>query len=303
MPKVAVLLAAYNGIRYIDEQVASILEQQGVEVKIFISVDSSTDGTEDWVDARAKSEPRVVALAHGNRYGSAARNFFRLIRDVDFEEFNYIAFADQDDIWLPEKLLRAHALLEETDAVAYSSNVIAFWPSGKRVLVEKAQPQKRWDFLFEAAGPGCTYMIKVPFALEIKSVVNRDWNAVQQVGLHDWFSYAFARAHGRRWIIDRYAGLLYRQHQENEVGVNSGWKAFRHRAVKVLGGWGLSQAALIANLTGLGDSDFVKRWKDGNRISLVWLAFHAGQCRRRARDKVLFALSCLALCISGSRMK
>jgi rhamnosyltransferase len=302
-PRIAVLLAAYNGVRFIEEQVESILVQKEVDVKIFVSVDSSTDGTEGWVDARAKLDPRIVPLPHGNRFGSAARNFFRLIRDVDFQEFDYVAFADQDDIWLPEKLLRAHTLLVESDAVAYSSNVIAFWPSGKRVLVEKAQPQRRWDFLFEAAGPGCTYLMKTAFMLEVKRVVADNWNAIQQVGLHDWFSYAYARAHGLRWIIDEYAGLLYRQHQENEVGVNSGWKAFRHRARKVLGGWGLSQAALIARLTGLGDDAFVRQWNSGKRSSLLWLAFHAGQCRRRARDKVLFALSCLALSISGSRMQ
>lgn len=299
-PKFAVLMAAFNGMHWIGGQIESILSQNNVVVSIFISVDYSVDGTELWIDEFARNEPRLVVLPHGQQFGGAARNFFRLLRDVDLSDFDYVAFADQDDVWPIDKLQRAHQVLQRTQADGYSSNVTAFWPDGKRMLIEKSQPQRRWDFLFEAAGPGCTYVLRRQLAMALQTLVRQRWDSVQDVGLHDWLAYAFARANGFGWVIDDYAGMLYRQHANNQVGVNVGLRAARHRAAKVLSGWGLKQAALIAELVGLGNDPFVKRWAKGQgRTGLLWLALQAKECRRRQRDQVLFAMSCLAVAILG----
>jgi rhamnosyltransferase len=169
------------------------------------------------------------------------------------------------------------------------------------MLIKKSQKQVQWDFLFEAAGPGCTYVMRKELACAIKVVLKSRWAEVQQVGLHDWFVYAYARANGYRWVIDDYASMLYRQHEENQVGVNFGGRALLHRARKIFNGWGLTQSVLIAELVGLGNHPFVKPWSSGSRAGLLWLACHAWHCRRRLRDKSLFALSCLAMCIAGSR--
>ncbi len=300
-PSVAVCLAAYNGIRWLPEQLDSILVQANFSVTVFVSVDCSSDGTEKWIDEAVSRDSRILVLPHGQRFGGAARNFFRLVRDVDFSGFDYVSFADQDDIWPPDKLSRAHEMLISTGADAYSSNVMAFWPDGRKALIEKAQKQVQWDFLFEAAGPGCTYVMRKELACAIQDLLKPRWADVQQVGLHDWFFYAYARANGYRWVIDDYAGMLYRQHERNQVGVNSGVGAFVQRARKVLNGWGLAQSALIAQLVGLGDDPFVKRWSGGSRAGLLWLVFHAWQCRRRTRDEIIFALSCMALCVVGNR--
>lgn len=300
-PRFAVCLAAYNGKAFMVEQIESILRQEWVDIYIFISVDKSTDGTEDCLAKWALSEPRLTLLPFGVRFGGAGSNFYRLLRDVNLNGFDYMSFADQDDIWLPDKLSRAHQILLKTAADAYSSNVMAFWPGGRQLLIEKSQKQVKWDFLFEAAGPGCTYVIRKELACVIQDVIKSRWDDAQEVGLHDWFVYAFARANGYRWVIDDYAGMLYRQHEKNQVGVNSGTRAFVQRARKVLSGWGLTQSALIAQLVGLGDDSFVKRWSGQSRLGLLWLALHAWQCRRRLRDKIIFALSCLALCIVGKR--
>lgn len=300
-PRVAVLLAAYNGMQWIEQQLNSIFQQHGVSSMIFISVDRSTDDTLVFCEELAQKHPSVVVLKYGEHFGGAARNFFRILNEVDISEFDYVCFSDQDDIWLPDKLLRAHEVISRTNADAYSSNVLAFWSDGRRHLIEKSQKQVRWDFLFEAAGPGCTYVMRPKLACAIQHLLKTRWPDVQQVGLHDWFFYAFARANGYRWVIDDYAGMLYRQHENNQVGVNSGLKAFVHRARKVLNGWGLTQSALIAQLVGLGDDPFVNRWSGGSRAGLLWLGFQAWQCRRRVRDKIIFSLSCIALCLVGSR--
>jgi len=273
------------------------MRQKGVQFTVFISVDASDDGTEDWVDTFAEIDSRIVVLPHGQSFGGAAENFFRLLREIDFSSYDYVSLADQDDIWLPHKLLRAHNELSRTSAHGYSSNVTAFWPDGSQTLIKKSQPQVRWDFLFESAGPGCTYVMKTELAYAIKKTLNNHSDAMLNVGKgqHDWFIYAFARANQYVWIIDNFSGMLYRQHHNNLVGVNIGWKAFLYRVQLVLNGWGLKQSKIIANLVGLSDNFFVTRWKDGEKLGLFWLCLHACQCRRRMRDKLLFALSCLAL--------
>lgn len=300
-PRIAILLAAFNGMRWLGEQLDSIFAQTKVSVTIFISVDISSDGTEEWVNQRAQTDIRIIVLPHGERFGGAARNFFRLLRDVDCSDFDYVSFADQDDFWFADKLTRAVDVLQHTRADAYSSNVIAFWPSGRRSVIEKSQPQRKWDFLFEAAGPGCTYVMKTDFVQALQARLRERWDETQEVGLHDWFTYAFARANGYRWVIDDRPGMLYRQHAENQVGVNEGWRAFVHRARKIWNGWGLSQAALIARLVGLANDSFAKSWMDGTRAGSLRLACHAGQCRRRLRDRVLFFLSCIMSLFAGSR--
>ena len=301
MPKIAILLAAYNGMQWIEAQLHSILDQKNVSLKVFISVDLSTDGTLAWCRAMALRHACVEVLPPGERFGGAAPNFFRLIRDVDLSNFDYVGLADQDDVWLPDKLFRAHRMLSKTGADAYSSNVTAFWADGRQLLIRKSQKPVRWDFLFEAAGPGCTYVMRKDLACAFQAVIRRREFEVRRVGLHDWFVYAYARANGYRWVIDDHAGLLYRQHEENQVGVNIGWRASLHRARKILGGWGLSQSALIAELVGLGNDPFVRLWSNGSRVGLLSLLLHAWQCRRRLRDKVLFALSCAALLMAGKR--
>ena len=301
MPRMAICLAVYNGSEWIAEQVNTILGQEGVVLTVFVSVDASTDCSEAIINRMAANDGRLKVLDHGRHFGGAALNFFRILSEVDFSEFDYVCFADQDDIWNHKKLRDAHEKLLETGADAYSSNVLAFWPDQARVLIKKSQKQVRWDFLFEAAGPGCTYVLRKELACSIQVLVKSRWLEVCKVGLHDWFVYAFARAHGYRWIIDHHPGMLYRQHDNNQVGVNIGWKALRHRARKIFSDWGLSQSALIAELVGLGNDPFVKRWSNGSCTGLVWLACHAWQCRRRMRDKLLFSLSCLALCFVQKR--
>jgi len=301
MPSIAVILAAYNGSTWIQEQVESIFAQQGVDVTLFVSVDVSTDGTEALVERMAAADHRIVVLPHGQRFGGAAPNFYRLVRDVDFAAFDYIALADQDDIWLNNKLDRACNVLAAAGADAYSSNATAFWPDGRRMLIKKSQPQVKWDFLFEAAGPGCTYVLSRKLALDIQHCLMSKWDEVQTVGLHDWLFYAYARANGYRWVIDNFSAILYRQHAHNQVGVNAGLKAFLHRFTKVVSGWGFTQAAKIAYMAGVADDPFVSRWSGGSRAGLLCLGLHFYQCRRRHRDQVFFLLSCVLLSILGKR--
>lgn len=300
-PKIAIMLAAYNGEGYIDAQINSILNQIGVDVTIFISVDRSSDKTHESCVAFSKEHLNVHILPYGERFGGAAQNFFRLIRDVDFADFDYVAFADQDDIWFSEKLDRAIKKIHESNVDAYSSSVMAFWPDGKKKLIQKAQPQRAWDYLFEAAGPGCTYVINMPLATKIKSTVVESWVDINKLALHDWFCYAYARANGFNWYIDEWPSVLYRQHTTNQVGANVGLTAFKYRIRRVLNGWGIQQSQLISNLIGLNSSELVRALKNADSCGFLRLAFNARNCRRKNSEQVLFFVACLVLVIVGKR--
>lgn len=299
VPRVAVCLAAYNGMLWLPAQIKSIQEQVDVDVAIFVSVDLSTDDTMAYALSLAQKNQYITVLPYGMRFGGAAGNFFRLLSDVDFSNFNYIAFADQDDIWYPDKMIRAVNMLQTHQSDGYSSNVTAFWDDGRRFIINKAQPQTKWDFLFESAGPGCTFVMRPGLVHAVKACIALNHHAISGVGLHDWFVYAFARANGFKWFIDDYSGLLYRQHAHNQVGVNRGLRAYFFRASKVLTGWGLNQSLLIARLIGLSGNPFVVKWAGGGAGGLLWLAFRARECRRRSRDQIFFAISCLVLAVFG----
>lgn len=292
LPQVAVLLAAYNGMSWIEEQLASILAQTGVHVSIFISVDTSTDGTESWCAEYALNHSHVTLLPPAGPFRGAARNFFRLIRDVDFSTYDFVSFADQDDIWYPDKLKRAIARLRSDDIDGYSSNVVAFWPNGRRMLVNKAQPQVRWDYLFEAAGPGCTYVLKPALAAGFKKVIVDEWERVQEVALHDWFCYAYARSHGFKWLIDPVPGMDYRQHASNQIGVNNGLRSILSRWRLLSKGWWINQVKIITILVGSPAELIVDLTNLTSSKQLMRLSIRSRGCRRRSSDQLKFAIIC-----------
>ncbi|WP_419673838.1 glycosyltransferase [Aliarcobacter butzleri] len=237
MKKISVLLASYNGVKYIKEQIDSILNQKEVDVTIFISDDLSTDGTLEYLQEIYKDFKNIVYLTSGSKFGGAAKNFFRLIKDVDFSNFDYISLADQDDIWYEDKVIGAIEMIEEKHLDAYSSNVLAFWEDGKEMIINKSNSQTKYDYLFEAAGPGCTYVLKKDLAIFLQKFICENWEDVNKIELHDWFIYAFARENNYKWHIDENLSMRYRQHTSNQVGANDGLKAKIKRLKKVFSSW------------------------------------------------------------------
>lgn len=278
LPRVAVLLAAYNGVAVIEEQLLTILHQQGVSVTLFISVDLSTDNTYQWCCDFAQSHPNIHVLPYGQRFGGAAANFYRLIMEVDFADFDYVAFSDQDDKWLIDKLLTACNKCEQGHFDAYSSNVLAFWEDGRELLINKASPQRHYDYLFEAAGPGCSYVLRTQAMQLFKDLLSTQWQQAHLIILHDWFIYAFCRANGLCWFIDPDYKLLYRQHDENQVGIHKGWQANLKRLKLLQKGWCKEQVLSISELVG---------GHDLNLHSRLTIIKNISQLRRRFRDRCL----------------
>ena len=232
IPKFAILLAAYNGEKYIEEQIESIITQKNVDCTIFISIDHATDNTEEICKEIANENKKVKILKKSeNRFGSAGKNFYHLFREVDFDSFDYVALSDQDDIWKKEKLIRAHQTISNEKSLGYSSDVECFWESGRRnIIIKKSYSQKCFDHYFEPAGPGCTYVLKTALAKSLKEYISENNNLPFH---HDWFIYAFSRDRNFKWVIDNQANILYRQHNSNQVGANRGLKQYIKRLKKL----------------------------------------------------------------------
>ena len=289
--KIAVLLASYNGVKYIKEQVDSILNQKEVDVTIFISDDLSTDGTLEYLQKIYKGLENIVYLPSGSKFGGAGKNFFRLIKDVDFSSFDFISFVDQDDIWYEGKLIRAIKTIEDKQIDAYSSNVLAFWEDGKEMIINKSSSQARYDYLFEAAGPGCTYVLKKDLAISLQNFICDNWEDVNKVELHDWFIYAFARENNYKWHIDEKLSMRYRQHTSNQVGANDGLKAKLKRLKKVFSSWYREEIIKIIKVLRLENKyKFSKYILNKSYINNLLLLKYSFEFRRNKKEKLFLSL-------------
>ena len=69
------------------------------------------------------------------------------------------------------------------------------------------------------------YVLNKDLALALQYFVKEHWDAVNEIVLHDWLMYAFARSNGYKWFIDPKPSMRYRQHGKNQVGANTGFQA------------------------------------------------------------------------------
>ena len=295
-PRVLVLMASYNGMQYIDAQIQSIADQVDCEITLLISVDKSDDNTFYHLQDLKKQVKFIELLAYGVKYGSAAANFYRLVTEANLQGYDYMAFADQDDIWEPDKLSRHVRLVKQNNADGVSSNVIAFWPDGSKKLIDKAQSQRRFDYLFESAGPGCTFLMTPWLVNKMREQLFDENSPAREVALHDWLTYAVCRVHGRKWVIASTPSVKYRQHSNNVVGANAGWKAKLVRLQKLRQGWYRNEVIKIARICNAiafsAETDKLESLLAiKNLRSQLKLLAYISQARRSLFDRCLLGLS------------
>lgn len=288
--KVAVLLAAYNGEKWLEEQIASILAQAEVDVTIYVSLDESSDKSRELIAGISATHKNVILVREG-KFGSAGKNFYGMFNDLNIPaNFDYYCLADQDDIWLKDKLSQAIALMEKTGSSGYSSNVTAFWPNGQQKLIVKSQPQKAWDYFFEAAGPGCTYVLDAGLVKAMAGHIQALDMPVERFESHDWLIYAFARSRGYAWIIDERSFMLYRQHASNQLGANRGMKAYLKRFRAVLSGDWFARIEVLIQILGLQAQGPAQLLLEKKPSSYLKMAFAAGDFRRKKREQIYLSL-------------
>ncbi len=111
MKTVQIFLSTYNGEKYIQEQLESLFKQKGVRISILVRDDGSSDRTVDILKKYQENGKIRLVCGHNEGY---ARSFLDLVKeDVSAD---YYAFCDQDDVWLPNKLINAVKMIESSDA-------------------------------------------------------------------------------------------------------------------------------------------------------------------------------------------
>lgn len=237
-PRVCVLMSLYRGTQYLAQQIESIAAQSGVDVHLLARDDGSGDGTPGEFRALAHRYGVPYELIEGANLG-ACRSFFELIARAP-DGFDAYAFADQDDWWHSDKLARAIV------ALCAEPGVPTLYFCGQTVADRNLSPIRE-TMRFERIGFGNALVQNV--VQGASAVVNRPGIALlQAIGrptyayMHDWWMYLVFAALGQL-RYDHYAGMLYRQHDANVVGVRvSRWARWRDRLRRYMGGGGSTRS-------------------------------------------------------------
>ncbi|WP_438427492.1 glycosyltransferase [Escherichia coli] len=287
-PKVAVLLATYNGECWISAQIDSILAQRDVDVTIYISDDCSTDKTKEICSNYSERFNNIKLLSNSERMGGASANFFRLLLSNEYDQHDFVALSDQDDIWKENKLI--HAIKQIGTDGFYSSNVTAFYSDGRQVLINKSQKMTSYDYFFEGGGPGCTYVFSVANAFKLREFLVKHVNILKDITYHDWFIYAFARSNNYKWIIDPWPSMYYRQHSNNQIGANSSFGGIIKRLKMIRSKWYRKQVTLIANTLEAADSSKIQKNLNRNYYGNLLFSVNFYKLRRSYKDKIFILI-------------
>jgi hypothetical protein len=222
---VAILLSTYNGERYLPEQLASFAPQTHTDWLLYWRDDGSTDATVALMQAFCAAAPdRCIAGESGSRMGATA-SFLSLLRVALRGPAACFAFADQDDVWLPDKL--AHGVAAFGHLPAGQPGLFfcarAMVDASLRPIGQVLAPSRQAGFpaaLTQNVAPGCCMMLNRAAAelIDACPVPDGTW--------HDWWAYLVVSAHGGSVIGGNTPDILYRQHGDNLVGEPRG---FWHR--------------------------------------------------------------------------
>ncbi|MFD1881900.1 glycosyltransferase family 2 protein [Paracoccus pacificus] len=236
-PVVWVLLATYQGARHLGEQLASIAGQSGVNWRLLVSDDGSSDATLTILAefAATLSDPGRMVVMKGPCKG-AAENFRQLISALP-DGADYAAFCDQDDVWRPDKLARAVEALAGVPADVpglYCARTLIcdedLRPMGSSPGVRR--PPSFRNALVQNIASGNTMVLNRAGATLIKAA-----NAeAGPIVIHDWWTYQLITGVGGKVIFDDQTVLFYRQHAHNEIGADVGISAVFGRARRLLRG-------------------------------------------------------------------
>lgn len=296
LPQFAVLMATYNGAQWIEQQIESIFNQKLVKVDLYISDDCSKDETINVIEKYRNINKCNIHYIDNNidlSKRSSANNFFNLIKNVDSNKYDYISFCDQDDIWDHDKLYKSYRSIKNLNADCYSSNVTAFWDDNRKIYLKKSIDQNQYDYLFESAGPGCTYVITSLKYIELKNWIVINQSKLNDIWFHDWLIYAFCRINEYKWVIESESTMQYRQHKTNVFGANTGFGLSRKNLNSLFIRYKLVRSGeyrnKIINLIDVLDySNWVSiRIKRFNLVDRFILAFNVTKFRKKKIDQII----------------
>lgn len=222
--RVAVVISTYNGEKYLVEQIDSILNQQKVEVELFIRDDGSSDGT---IKILQEYENRFlnVHIEFGKNVGYSES--FLLALNMA-KGFDYYSFGDQDDFWEPCKLERACSWLNDKEIkekpALYYSNLCVTDENLRPYKVTSLEKRKKTleSVMMRRSIAGCTVVINQKLKDEVSSL---NWNKDMLKMGHDSLIISICYALGGSVMCDDKAYIKYRQHGNNTSGSSHGLKA------------------------------------------------------------------------------
>lgn len=223
---VQIVLATYNGARYLPAQLDSLIVQQAYFSEILVGDDSSTDDTPSLIAqyaARFPGKIRMVAKAAGQK--GAAANFANLLAASTAD---YVLLCDQDDVWDADKIQALTACIKELEAL-HGANKPVLVHSDLRVVDEQLQEISPSLFTYQnldkhlSSLVGCLCQNSVTGCTVIvnRSLVELALPVAPEAIMHDWWLALAAAAFGRIEFVDRPL-IRYRQHASNTLGAK-GW--------------------------------------------------------------------------------
>ena len=218
MYRVAVLMSTYNGEKYIKEQIDSILLQETVEVTLMVRDDGSSDRTIEIIKEYQKSNGNIK-LDIGKNVG-VGNSFMQLVYDAG-DEYDYYAFADQDDVWLHRKLINAINKIENREKPAlYTSNQILVNSELEKIGMRySAKPDTSFrQTMCQNKVSGCTMVWNKTLQKLLINTARRPTAKLLRMRIHDVWVAMVADVAGEI-IYDNEGYILYRQHDNNVVGV------------------------------------------------------------------------------------
>ncbi len=248
MADVTILMGVYNGAAHLDEQLTSFTAQTAPHWRLIAGDDGSTDASRD-ILARfaARRAPGQVQVVDGPGRGRSAPNYLALLRHLP-EAPGHVAFSDQDDIWLPDRLERGLAALEGIEGPALHAGrtwVASEDMTRRRLSRGCPRPPGFRHALVQNVAAGNTILANPEAARLLREAALRH----PEVVVHDWWAYQLITGAGGRLLFDDRPLLLYRQHDGNSIGANDGIMAK------------LRRLGMLADGT-------MRRWMDTNLAAL-----------------------------------
>ncbi len=225
MSTVDIILASYNGEKYIREQIESILGSSYKDFRLFVCDDCSTDSTRDIISEYVKANPGKVFLMQNEKNLGSTISFLTNLKKVSLEHpATYYMFCDQDDSWLRDKITVAVKHIQHiekrrgsfiptlvfSDAIVVDENLNFIHRSFYRTNRLKVRRIRFSRMLIENKCIGCTMLMN-------SSLVGMLDEVGPEIRYHDWWMALIAAGFG---IVrfNRTPTVLYRQHGDNQVG-------------------------------------------------------------------------------------
>lgn len=219
--KVLVLLSTYNGDRFLREQLESLYGQEGVDYHILVRDDGSSDETIAILEKYKKQKAHMTIMRGGQNVGPAW-SFFLLIEEAykKYNDYDYYAFCDQDDIWCPNKLKSAVEQLDVSDNPYrfYSGSYTFINAVGKKIGYKHPPLSDYRKILFRNTCIGFSQVFSKSLlerAMDIFNFLQSEGYDKRKVAFHDRYMSQMAFYLDAFIVADKEPYAYYRQHDKN----------------------------------------------------------------------------------------